>query len=140
MVIVVAGFVERAAESRTDITLLREAEIHGSMQSMAPVINKTLRGGTRQLAFMSAVLSVVASFAAAAAPIPLYNIYRAEDGFSNGCTHADAIHTVTPSADREPACTAALSFPAFLTPPAGQLGTHAGGRVGHVAAQLGPLI
>jgi hypothetical protein len=27
-----------------------------------------------------------------------------------------------------------------LAPPAGQLGTHPGGRFGHVPAQLGPLI
>lgn len=36
-----------------------------------------------RLAFLSAAVSLVVSFAAAAAPIPLYNIYRAEDGFTN---------------------------------------------------------
>ena len=36
-----------------------------------------------RLAFLSAVVSLVVSFAGAAAPIPLYNIYRAEDGFTN---------------------------------------------------------
>ena len=36
-----------------------------------------------RLAFLAAALSLVTSFAAAAAPIPLYNIYRAEDGFTN---------------------------------------------------------
>ena len=36
-----------------------------------------------RLAFLSAVVSLVASFAGAAAPIPLYNIYRAEDGLTN---------------------------------------------------------
>jgi MFS family permease len=36
-----------------------------------------------RLAFLSAAVSLVASFAAAAAPIPLYNVYRAEDGFTN---------------------------------------------------------
>ncbi|MBR0765225.1 MFS transporter [Bradyrhizobium japonicum] len=35
------------------------------------------------LAFLSAVVSLVVSFAAAAAPIPLYNTYRTEDGFTN---------------------------------------------------------
>jgi MFS family permease len=35
-----------------------------------------------RLAFLSATVSLVASFAAAAAPIPLYNVYRAEDGFT----------------------------------------------------------
>jgi MFS family permease len=34
-------------------------------------------------AFLSAVVSLVVSFAAGAAPILLYNIYRAEDGFTN---------------------------------------------------------
>src|SRR5258708_39775990 len=53
------------------------------MQSVAPLINQTHRGGTLRLAFLSAVVSLVVSFAAAAAPIPLYNIYRAEDGFTN---------------------------------------------------------
>jgi MFS family permease len=35
------------------------------------------------LAFLSAVISLVASFATTAAPIPLYNIYRAEEGLTN---------------------------------------------------------
>ena len=35
-----------------------------------------------RLAFISAAVSLVTCFAAAAAPIPLYNIYRAEDGFT----------------------------------------------------------
>ena len=53
------------------------------MQSVAPVMDQAHRGGTLRLAFLSAVVSLVASFAASAAPIPLYNIYRAEDGFTN---------------------------------------------------------
>ena len=57
--------------------------MHGSMQNGAPVINRAHRSGTLRLAFLSAVVSLVVSFAAAAAPIPLYNIYRAEDGFTN---------------------------------------------------------
>src|SRR5215470_9418961 len=57
--------------------------MHGSMQNGAPVINQAHRGGTLRLAFLSAVVSLVVSFATAAAPIPLYNIYRAEDGFTN---------------------------------------------------------
>ena len=57
--------------------------MHGSMQNVAPVINQAHRGGMLRLAFLSAVVSLVVSFAAAAAPIPLYNIYRAEDGFTN---------------------------------------------------------
>src|SRR4051812_31135871 len=54
-----------------------------SMQNVAPVIGQGARGGMLRLAFLSAVVSLVVSFAAAAAPIPLYNIYRAEDGFTN---------------------------------------------------------
>lgn len=57
--------------------------MHGAMQNVAPVINQAQRGGTLRLAFLSAVVSLVVSFAAAAAPIPLYNVYRAEDGFTN---------------------------------------------------------
>jgi MFS family permease len=53
------------------------------MQNVPPVINEARRSGRRQLAFISAVVSLVASFAVAAAPIPLYNIYRAEDAFTN---------------------------------------------------------
>lgn len=36
-----------------------------------------------RLAFLSAVVSLVVSFAAAAAPIPLYDAYRAEYGLTN---------------------------------------------------------
>ncbi|MDX3073968.1 MFS transporter [Streptomyces sp. MI02-7b] len=53
------------------------------MQDLAPVINLTRRGTTLQLAFSAAVVALVASFAASAAPIPLFNTYRAEDGFTN---------------------------------------------------------
>src|SRR3954469_22792382 len=53
------------------------------MQSVAPVIDRARRDGTLRLAFLSAVVSLVASFAASASPIPLYNIYRAEYGFTN---------------------------------------------------------
>jgi MFS family permease len=50
---------------------------------MAPVINQARPDRMLRLAFLSAVVSLVASFAGAAAPIPLYNIYRAQDGFTN---------------------------------------------------------
>lgn len=39
---------------------------------------------TPQLAFVSAVVSLVAVFAAVGSTIPLFNIYRAEDGLTNG--------------------------------------------------------
>lgn len=36
-----------------------------------------------RLAFVSAIISLAAAFAASASPIPLFNTYRAEDGLSN---------------------------------------------------------
>ncbi|MDU9001863.1 MFS transporter [Streptomyces mirabilis] len=53
------------------------------MQDVGPVINLARGGRTLRLAFSSAVVALVASFAASAAPIPLFNTYRAEDGFTN---------------------------------------------------------
>ena len=44
--------------------------MHGSMRNVAPVINQAHRGGMLRLAFLSAVVSLVVSFAAAAGPIP----------------------------------------------------------------------
>jgi MFS family permease len=58
-------------------------ERHGSMENLAPVINLVRRDRTLRLAFLSAVVSLAAAFAASAAPIPLFNTYRAEDGFTN---------------------------------------------------------
>ncbi|WP_157016774.1 MFS transporter [Mesorhizobium xinjiangense] len=52
------------------------------MPSAAPVIDQA-RDGKLRLAFLSAVVSLVASFVTTAAPVPLYNIYRAEDGLTN---------------------------------------------------------
>jgi MFS family permease len=68
--------LDRAAQ------ILRQTTEHG-MQNGAPLIGQAHRGGMLRLAFLSAVVSLVVSFAAAAAPIPLYNIYRADDGFTN---------------------------------------------------------
>jgi MFS family permease len=53
------------------------------MHNVAPVTNVAGRGRTLRLAFVSAVVSLVASFAAVGSTIPLFNIYRAEDGFTN---------------------------------------------------------
>lgn len=53
------------------------------MQKIALPINEAGRTGALRLAFISAVISLVASFVTTAAPIPLYNIYRAQDGFTN---------------------------------------------------------
>jgi MFS family permease len=53
------------------------------MQNVAPALNQARPASRLRLAFLSAVVSLVASFVASAAPIPLFNIYRAEDGFTN---------------------------------------------------------
>src|SRR3954465_7756360 len=53
------------------------------MHSMAPLTNGASRGRTLRLAFLSAVVSLVAAFAAVGSTIPLFNIYRAEEGFTN---------------------------------------------------------
>jgi MFS family permease len=53
------------------------------MHNVAPAVNMTRRGRTLRLAFVSAVVSLVAVFAAVGSTIPLFNIYRAEDGFTN---------------------------------------------------------
>ena len=53
------------------------------MHNVAPTLDQVRRGGTLRLAFVSAVVSLVAAFAAVGSTIPLFNIYRAEDGFTN---------------------------------------------------------
>ena len=61
----------------------RTRERHGSMQNVAPALNQARRGRTLRLAFLSAVVSLVAAFVAVGSTIPLFNIYRAQDGFTN---------------------------------------------------------
>jgi MFS family permease len=53
------------------------------MHNVAPEVTMTRRGRTLRLAFVSAVVSLLAAFAAVGSTIPLFNIYRAEDGFTN---------------------------------------------------------
>jgi MFS family permease len=53
------------------------------MQHAAPALNQVRRGTTLRLAFLSAVVSLAAAFAAVGSTIPLFNIYRAEEGFTN---------------------------------------------------------
>jgi predicted MFS family arabinose efflux permease len=53
------------------------------MQTVASSTNQASKGGTLRLAFSSAVVSLVAAFATVGSTIPLFNIYRAEDGFTN---------------------------------------------------------
>jgi MFS family permease len=51
------------------------------MRTLAPVIEH--RGRRLRLAFVSAVIALTAAFATVGSTIPLFNIYRAEDGFTN---------------------------------------------------------
>src|ERR1700754_4603542 len=53
------------------------------MEESPAVIDQVPRDGRLRLAFLSAVVSLAAAFAASSAPIPLFNLYRAEEGFSN---------------------------------------------------------
>ncbi|MER7443510.1 MFS transporter [Micromonospora avicenniae] len=53
------------------------------MQHVTPATDLGRRDGRLGLAFVSAVVSLVAVFAAVGSTIPLFNIYRAEDGFTN---------------------------------------------------------
>jgi MFS family permease len=53
------------------------------MQHVTPETNLGRRDRTLRLAFVSAVVSLVAVFAGVGSTIPLFNIYRAEDGFTN---------------------------------------------------------
>jgi hypothetical protein len=53
------------------------------MQKVASALNQVPRGATLRLAFLSAEVSLRAAFVALAAPIPLFNTYRAEDGATN---------------------------------------------------------
>jgi MFS family permease len=53
------------------------------MHNVAPPLDQVRPGRTLRLAFLSAVVSMVAVFAAVGSTIPLFNIYRAEDGFTN---------------------------------------------------------
>lgn len=46
-------------------------------------MSRTQRGRIRGLAFPAAVLSLLSSFAVVGSTIPLFNIYRAEEGFTN---------------------------------------------------------
>lgn len=53
------------------------------MHNTAPVTDLVVRVRTHRLAFFSAVISLVAVFAAVGSTIPLFNVYRAENGFTN---------------------------------------------------------
>src|SRR4051812_34715388 len=61
----------------------RTREGHGSMQHLSKATSLRGRDRTLRLAFVSAVVSMVVAFGAVGSAIPLFNIYRAEDGFTN---------------------------------------------------------
>lgn len=65
-------------------------ERHCSMHEVAPA-NVAGRDRTLRLAFVSAVVALVAAFAAVGSTIPLFNIYRAEDGFTNAGISATVV-------------------------------------------------
>lgn len=53
------------------------------MNRVAAATDQATRPRTLRLAFVSAVVSLVAVFSAVGSTIPLFNIYRAEEGFTN---------------------------------------------------------
>jgi MFS family permease len=53
------------------------------MEHVTPVTKPGGRDGALGLAFVAGVVSIVAVFAAVGSTVPLFNIYRAEDGFTN---------------------------------------------------------
>ncbi|WIX76648.1 MFS transporter [Amycolatopsis carbonis] len=61
------------------------------MHNAVPVTNPASKARTLRLAFLSAVVSLVAVFAAVGSTIPLFNIYRAEDGFTNAGISATVV-------------------------------------------------
>jgi predicted MFS family arabinose efflux permease len=53
------------------------------MQHLASTTSVRREASTLRLAFVSAVVSLMVAFAAVGSTIPLFNIYRTEDGFTN---------------------------------------------------------
>jgi MFS family permease len=53
------------------------------MHNVATALDQVRTGRTLRLAFVSAVVSLAAAFTAVGSTIPLFNIYRAEEGFTN---------------------------------------------------------
>jgi MFS family permease len=95
------------------------------MHDVAPVIKLHRRDRGLTLAFASAVIALMATFAAVGSTIPLFNIYRAEEGFTN----ADISLTVVAYS------AATLSTLLFL----GRLSNHVGRRPLAIAG-LGLLV
>jgi MFS family permease len=55
----------------------------GRLRTPTPPMDTSRSAGRRRLAFGSAVAALTISFAANAAPLPLYNVYRRQDGLTN---------------------------------------------------------
>jgi MFS family permease len=62
---------------------IREYEGRGLLRTSTPAKDTPRPTGRHHLAFGSAVAALVISFAANAAPLPLYNVYRSQDGLTN---------------------------------------------------------
>ena len=63
---------------------IRESDGSGLLRTATPVTGAPRPDRRHRLAFGSAVAALAISFAANAAPVPLYNVYRSQDGLTNG--------------------------------------------------------
>jgi len=61
----------------------RQVASAGRLGTPLPAVDEPLSTAGRRLAFGSAVAALAISFAANAAPVPLYNVYRSQDGLTN---------------------------------------------------------
>jgi MFS family permease len=62
---------------------IREPTSSGLLGTPTPTIVTAIPAAGRRLGFGSAVAALAISFAANAAPVPLYNVYRSQDGLTN---------------------------------------------------------
>jgi MFS family permease len=62
---------------------IRESDGSGLLRTPTPVTDTPRSTERHRLAFGSAAAALAISFAANAVPVPLYNIYRSEDGLTN---------------------------------------------------------
>lgn len=54
-----------------------------SMHPTASLIHESGQGPRLRLAFIAAILALISTFATVGSTVPLFNVYRAEDGFTN---------------------------------------------------------
>ena len=62
---------------------IRARQAPGPLRTPTPAMDTTRSTERHRLAFGSAIAALAISFAANAAPVPLYNIYRSQDGLTN---------------------------------------------------------